>query len=76
MTDLCNRTNQLCPQLLGDVTLLTKKYKLLLRLFGACHRDFNKASQFTDDDIKALGTYKFNSFSMQIKCNDFIMKVV
>lgn len=51
----CDVVQALCPQLLPDALLLSKRYNTLFRLFADCLKQYNSASMFTDEDIKSLG---------------------
>lgn len=55
MADVVNLTNQLCPDLVEETKAMTDKYKVLFRLFGTCHKQYNTADFHSDEDIHALG---------------------
>ncbi|KAJ8018727.1 hypothetical protein HOLleu_43131 [Holothuria leucospilota] len=54
MADVVNLTNQLCPDLVEEAKAMTDKYKVLFRLFGTCHKQYNTADFHSDEDIHAL----------------------
>lgn len=46
-----------CPSLLDKARSMQKKYIDLWTKFGICHREYNAAKTFSDDDVDKLGKY-------------------
>lgn len=54
MTAVMEKTKELCPDLTEDAKNIIQLYETLFRLFGCCHRLYNKSGVMTNEDIDTL----------------------